>query len=68
MYPESTTDTADTAERAAQLRRARFGTLPEHIPYSAMVEEQPATPRSIDGYREERSWLYYSCVALDFGF
>jgi len=63
-----TTNVTDAAERAAQLRRARFGSLPEQIPYSAMVEEQPATPRAIDGYSEERSWLHYSCVALDLAF
>lgn len=64
MEPESIAENTDVAARA---RRARFGTLPEHIPYSAMVEEQPATPKAVDGYSEERSWLYYSCVALDLG-
>lgn len=57
-----------TADGAAQARRARFGKLPEHIPYSAMVEETLATPKGVDGYSEERSWLHYSCVALDLAF
>ena len=64
----STEDAPDSVDVAAQARRARFGHLPEPIPYSAMVEEQPATPRAGDGYDEERSWLYYSCVALDLAF
>jgi hypothetical protein len=57
-----------TADGGAQARRARYGHLPEPIPYSAMVEEQPATPKAVDGYDDERSWLHYSCVALDLGF
>ena len=55
-------------EAAAEARHARFGHLPERIPATAMVEEQPATPKGLDGYDEEHSWLYYSCVALDLGF
>lgn len=62
------TATAETTDAAAQVRRARFGTLPEPVPYSAMVEEQPATPKATDGYDAEHAWLYYSCVALDLGF
>lgn len=58
---------ATPADGAEQARHARFGTLPERIPYAAMVEEQPATPKAGDGYAEERSWLHYSCVALDLG-
>jgi hypothetical protein len=65
----ATVDTTDTTiDAAAQVRRARFGTLPEPIPYSAMIEEQPATPRADDGYDAEHSWLHYSCVALDLAF
>lgn len=58
----------EAVDDAAKIRRARFGALPEPIPYAAMVEEQPATPKAVDGYSEERSWLHYSCVALDLGF
>ena len=65
MKTETTTATAE--DTAAAARRARFGTLPEPIPYAAMVEEQPATPKAVDGYDEEKSWLHYSCVALDLG-
>ena len=71
VHTETTTSedavTATPADGAEQARHARFGTLPERIPYAAMVEEQPATPKAGDGYAEERSWLHYSCVALDLG-
>ena len=66
--PSTATAAVTTTDAAAQVRRARFGTLPEPIPYSAMVEEQPATPKAIDGHDAEHSWLYYSCVAIDLGF
>lgn len=60
---------ADTAvDAAAKARKARFGTLPEPIPFSALVEEVPATPKSATDYDAERSWLHYSCLALDLGF
>ncbi|HET9171279.1 MAG TPA: hypothetical protein VFN97_17700 [Actinospica sp.] len=64
----NTTRTPETEDAAAEVRHARFGHLPEPIPYSAMVEEQPATPKPVDGYDEEHSWLHYSCVALDLAF
>lgn len=64
---DALTVAATPADGAEQARHARFGTLPERIPYAAMVEEQPATPKAGDGYAEERSWLHYSCVALDLG-
>lgn len=59
-----------TVDSAAEARRARFGALPEPVPYSAMVEEQPAGARNRAGdrYNEERAWLFHSCVALDLGF
>ena len=57
-------------DTAAAARRARFGTLPEPVPYSAMVEEQSvsAGSRAGDDYNAERAWLFHSCVALDLGF
>lgn len=63
-------DTAAAAavDAAAKARKARFGTLPEPIPFSALVEEVPATPKSATDYDAERSWLHYSCLALDLGF
>jgi hypothetical protein len=59
---------SSNADAAAEARQARFGKLPEPIPYSAMVEEQPAVPKGGDDYNAERAWLFHSCVALDLGF
>jgi hypothetical protein len=63
-------DTGSTTDAAATARRARFGALPEPVPFSAMVEEQPASPRNRAGdeYMNERSWLSHACVALDLAF
>ena len=61
-------DTEDTSDTAALVRQSRFGKLPERIPYAAMVEEQPATPKAVDGYDPESAWLHYCCVDLDLGF
>lgn len=55
-------------DTAAEARRARFGTLPEPVPYSAMVEEQSVGSRAVDDYNAERAWLFHSCVALDLAF
>lgn len=62
----ATTRAAD-ADAAAQARHARFGTLPEPIPLSALVAEVPATAKAGADYDAERSWLHYSCLALDLG-
>ena len=66
----ATTRAADAdaaADAAAQARHARFGTLPEPIPLSALVAEVPATAKAGADYDAERSWLHYSCLALDLG-
>lgn len=62
-----TTRTA-VADAAAQARHERFGTLPDPIPFSALVEEVPAAAKAGADYDAERSWLHYSCLALDLGF
>ncbi|MER7929826.1 hypothetical protein ABTY96_42980 [Streptomyces sp. NPDC096057] len=63
MKKELTTDTA-----AAELRRARFGRLPEHIRFEDMTQEVASTPgTAADAYNPEGSWKYYSCLALDLG-
>lgn len=48
------------AKEAARVRQARFGTLPERIPASDLVEELRATPKGGDGYDEDRAWMHYS--------
>ncbi|MGW3917596.1 hypothetical protein ACWEBX_39950 [Streptomyces sp. NPDC005070] len=54
---------------AAAERHARFGTLPERIPFHVMVEEKEAEPSgaAIASYNPEASWNHFSCVALDLG-
>lgn len=66
MAANSTT----TVDTAAQARRERFGTLPEPIPFSDLVEEHEVGPRNRAGdeYNAERAWLFHSCVALDLAF
>jgi hypothetical protein len=57
-----------TVDSAAQARQARFGKLPEPIPRSALIAEILESPRGIDDFNPEKSWLHYSCLALDLGF
>jgi hypothetical protein len=52
------------AKEAALVRRARFGTLPERIPASEMIEELRATPKGGDGYDEDRAWMHYSAATF----
>ncbi|CAG7641090.1 hypothetical protein [Actinacidiphila bryophytorum] len=59
------TGTRDSAAAAA--RHARFGSLPERIRYEDMVQEQRSTPVTGDAYDPERSFVSWSCVALDLG-
>ncbi|WUH95899.1 hypothetical protein OG900_24270 [Streptomyces sp. NBC_00433] len=54
-------------DTAAAARHARFGALPERIPFEAMVEEQTPAPKPTDDYAPERSLISYSCLALDLG-
>lgn len=56
-----------TRDSAAAARHARFGSLPERIKVEDMVEEQRATSVSADAYDPDRSFISYSCLALDLG-
>ncbi|MET8413478.1 hypothetical protein ABZV34_36460 [Streptomyces sp. NPDC005195] len=62
-------DTSDPTDGAAQLRRARFGALPERIRLEDTTAEKPAIPAdpARDAYTPESAWTYYSCLALDLG-
>ncbi|MFF2324956.1 MULTISPECIES: hypothetical protein [unclassified Streptomyces] len=66
---ESRSETHDPVDSAAAARHARFGKLPERIPYADMVEEGPADPRNPtrDTYNPEASWMRFSCLAADLG-
>lgn len=52
---------------AAAARQARFGRLPERIRFEDMVQEQRAAAVTGDEYNPERSFISYSCLALDLG-
>lgn len=62
-------ESQNTMDSAAAARRARFGKLPERIRYEDMVEEKAATPNdpARHAYNPERSWMFYSCLAVDLG-
>ena len=55
------------ADAAAHGQQARFETLPERIPFEAMVAEQRVSPRNPAGdeYAAESSWRHAACFALD---
>ncbi|MEV1026737.1 hypothetical protein [Streptomyces sp. NPDC050264] len=63
MNEELTGDTGSAA------RHARFGSLPERIPFEDMTEEVDTGQggRANGSYTPEGSWKYYSCLALDMG-
>ncbi|SHM34519.1 hypothetical protein [Actinacidiphila paucisporea] len=61
------TISVSTGDTAAAARHARFGTLPARIPFASMVEEQASAPKPTDDYAPERSFISYSCLALDLG-
>ncbi|MET7981817.1 MULTISPECIES: hypothetical protein [unclassified Streptomyces] len=61
---------AETAmDVGAAARHARFGKLPERVPFHAMIEEKEAGPNGAGtaSYNPEASWNHFSCLALDLG-
>ena len=58
---------ADTA--AGDVRRQRFGALPERVAFEDMVAEQPAVPanQAVDAYDPDGSGVRFSCLAADLG-
>ncbi|MFK4148463.1 hypothetical protein [Streptomyces sp. NPDC004065] len=62
-------DTHDVVDSAAIARHAKFGKLPDRIPYTDMVAEKPAGPRNPagDSYDPEGAWMNFSCLAVDLG-
>ncbi len=60
--------TTDTPDGAAAARHAKFGKLPERIPYEDMVTEKAVSEnRAQNTYNPEGSWNHFSCLALDLG-
>ncbi|MFJ8009912.1 hypothetical protein [Streptomyces fagopyri] len=53
----------------AVARQARFGKLPERVPFHEMIETAPAQPSTTAAaaYDLEGSWNHFSCLALDLG-
>jgi hypothetical protein len=58
-----------TDSAAAAARRARFGSLPERIRFEDMVEVAPVEGKDLtaDTYSPDKSFISYSCLALDLG-
>jgi len=63
MHQEVATDTAAAA------RHARFGRLPERVPFENMTEVVDVAPKdgaSASG-QDTAAWRTFSCLALDLG-
>ncbi|WP_285736804.1 hypothetical protein [Kitasatospora phosalacinea] len=50
-----------------EARRARFGTLPERVAFTDMVEERPPADRPTGTYDPDGSSVRFSCLAADLG-
>ncbi|OKH98975.1 hypothetical protein A6A06_25575 [Streptomyces sp. CB02923] len=61
-------NTEHSTDGTAAARHAKFGKLPERVPYEDMVTEK-ASPesRAQNAYSPEGSWKHFSCLALDLG-
>ena len=55
------------ADDAAEGQEARFESLPERIPFEALVAEHRVSSRNPvdDEYYAERGWRHAACFALD---
>lgn len=60
-------ESTGTQDSAAVARHARFGSLPERIRFEDMVQEQRPASTAVDDYSPEKSFISYSCLALDLG-
>jgi hypothetical protein len=57
-----------THENAAELRKARFGVLPERVAFEDLVEEKPALPaHRTDDHDPDAVAVRFSCLAADLG-
>ena len=65
-----TANTPDPAKRRGQAaREARFGVLPDRVPFAEMVEEKQALPtnQAVDSYDPDSLGIRFSCLAADLG-
>jgi hypothetical protein len=61
-------DHGPAADTAATQGRARFRTLPERVRFEDMTETTDVSAHGgATAYDPERSWTFYSCLALDLG-
>ncbi|MFE9428333.1 hypothetical protein ACFYNO_35895 [Kitasatospora sp. NPDC006697] len=60
---------AGTEEQAAEVRRARFGALPERVAFEDMVAEQPVLTagQAAAVYDPDSQAVRFSCLAADLG-
>ncbi|MFE7524123.1 hypothetical protein ACFU7Y_00160 [Kitasatospora sp. NPDC057542] len=56
-------------EQAAEIRKARFGALPERVPFGDMVEEKAVLPayQAVDAHDPDAPAVRFSCLAADPG-
>ena len=65
-----TTDAPAPAEdHGRTAREARFGRLPDRIPFAEMVEEKPplSANQAVDSYDPDGLGVRFSCLAADLG-
>ncbi|MEU1535693.1 hypothetical protein [Streptomyces fagopyri] len=60
---------SESVNDAAAARHARFGKLPERVPFHEMIETASAepSPAAAAAYDPESSWNHFSCLAFDLG-
>ncbi|MGW2517398.1 hypothetical protein ACWC09_10300 [Streptomyces sp. NPDC001617] len=58
-----------TTNAAAAARHARFGKLPERIPFENMTEMVESVPKGAASASDQDTgaWRTFSCLALDLG-
>ncbi|GAA1225295.1 hypothetical protein GCM10009665_14560 [Kitasatospora nipponensis] len=58
-----------TNKPASEVRRARFGALPERVAFADMVEDKPvpSSHRAVDAYDPDGLAVRFSCLAADLG-
>lgn len=55
----------NTQDNGSEMRRARFGALPERIAYEDMVEVKPASPRDPERDSRNPGANLLTCMAWD---
>ena len=56
-------------DRGQTAREARFGTLPDRVPFAELVEEKPPLPanQAVGSYDADSLGVRFSCLAADLG-